>query len=127
MLAPISFGQTTYKALAAEGKLNPRLACYCCGSLFCKGAKPTVDHLIPVSHRPRGRRAVNNSDYLALMCQPCNLAKSNKTFLEFAAEHPQVAVGLASQAKVLARIPWLKDVAKQMVGFAEKARLVGRG
>ena len=74
-----------------------------------------------------GRKAINNSDYLALMCQPCNLAKSNKPFLEFAAENPQIAQGLIQQAKALTNIPWLKDVASQMLIFANKARFVARG
>lgn len=130
MLAPIGPFKTPYKALKAEAKVNPRLTCYCCGQTFCKrqGRAPSVDHLVPVSHRPLGRTVANEHTLLALLCQPCNLAKSNKPFFEFVAENPQTVQGLRQQAKVLATIPWLAPIGKELVELAQRAaRVAARG
>jgi len=113
-----------YQLLGQAGK-NPAngLSCYACGDLFSAVVKPSVDHLIPVSHRPGGRKLkTNNTNFLALMCMACNRAKSAMPFLEYSRCYPQVTQGLIKQASILKKDPRLVGIANEQLALAEKAR-----
>ena len=113
-----------YQLLGQAAK-NPSngLSCYACGDLFSAVVKPSVDHLIPVSHRPGGRRVKNNNtNFLALMCMVCNRAKAAMPFLEYSRCYPQVAQGLTKQASILKKDPRLVGIANEQLALAEKAR-----
>lgn len=120
-----SFG-SLYQSLKKEAITNKRMKCYCCNSSFCKNVRPSIDHLIPVSHRPSGRVHTNNLNALAVMCIPCNSSKRDKPFLEFAAENPQIIEGLKNQSNALSAIPYFRKIAIEIMEFSKKAALVIR-
>ncbi len=98
------------------------LSCYSCGDIFTKSNPPNVDHIIPVSHKPGGRKVKeNNQESLALMCAPCNRQKSDTSFLDYAQDNPQVVQGLKTQADKISSNPKMKKIAEQQRSLADKA------
>lgn len=117
-----------YKQLSNMGKdVTNGLSCYSCGDTFTKSTPPSVDHLIPVSHKPGGRKVKeNNEDSLGLMCQPCNRDKSATPFLDYAQENPQVIGGLRKQAEQISSNPKMRKIAEQQKSLADKASYANR-
>jgi hypothetical protein len=112
-----------YRTLKKEAKKPMSgIDCYACEEPLIGDRHTQVDHLIPVSHRPRGRKEkTNNQSYLGIMCDACNSQKSDTGFLDYALENPQVARGLRKQAEQIKANPKLVHIADQQEALAEKA------
>ena len=74
------YASPAWKALRYQALVKYGSKCMCCGSTPESGAVLHVDHIKPRSKFPHLRLDIAN---LQILCEPCNMGKSNKDETDF--------------------------------------------